>query len=115
MKVIESQTESGRVIRIQVADDVPPSVTPRTRGGALTRGKPNEIVKQLTEVGDSIADVCNTLQAQIQKTLDQSKPSELTLAFSVTLSGEAGIPLVTRGSAEGTFQVTARWDFSKEA
>ena len=111
MKVIESQTESGRVIRIQVADDTPPSVTARTKG--LTRGKPNEILKQLTEVGDSIADVCNTLQAQIQKTLDQSKPSELTLAFSVTLAGEAGIPLVTRGSAEGTFQVTARWDFSK--
>jgi hypothetical protein len=91
--------------------DAPVAMTLSKSGGVAGGGKGEAIIKQLEEVGDAIADVCNTLQGQIQKALDKSKPKELELEFSLTLAGEAGVPLVTKGTAEGTFKVTAKWEF----
>ena len=114
MKTIKVETASGRIVHFEIADSVAVGVTRKGGGQVAGGGKVKETVKKLQEVGEAIADVCNTVQDQIQAALVKSKPSELTLEFSVTLAGETGIPLVTKGSAEGTFQVTATWDFSKE-
>jgi hypothetical protein len=36
------------------------------------------------------------------------------LLFGVKLAGEAGVPLVTKGMVEGTLQITAKREFTKE-
>ncbi|QDV15596.1 hypothetical protein Pan153_02120 [Gimesia panareensis] len=114
MNAIKVETDSQKTILIESADvEVAPA--PGAGGGSIAGG--DELVEKLHslgEVGDAIADVCKTLQDRINSSLEASKPSELTLKFGVTLAGEMGIPFVTKGSAEGTFQVTAKWDFSKE-
>ena len=114
MKTIKVETETGRIIHFEVADTVAAAPRRRGRGQIAGGGKVKETIKQLKDVGESIADVCQTIQDQIQAALQKSKPSELTLEFSITLAGETGIPLVTKGTAEGTFQVTAKWDFTKK-
>ena len=115
MKTIKVETDTGRIIHFEVADQIPIGQVPKGGGRVAGAGKVKETIKQLKDVGESIADVCGTIQDQIQAALHKSKPSELTLQFSITLAGETGIPLVTKGTAEGTFQVTAKWAFSKEA
>jgi len=111
MRSINMKTDSGRIIQLEVVDA--PAAMTAAKGGAVAGGKAEAIVRQLEEVGDTIADVCNTLQGHILNALDAAKPSELTLEFSLTLAGEAGVPLVTKGTAEGTFQVSAKWEFDK--
>lgn len=113
MKAIQVKTENGQTVYIQVSDEIPPASSARGGGKVAGGGKLAEKIKDLKDVGVAIADVCRTLQDQIQAGLAQSKPSELTLEFGVTLAGEIGFPLITKGSTEGTFQVTAKWDFSK--
>lgn len=111
MKAIKVETEAGQVVYIEVSDEITPTVG-GVAGGTVAGGeKVVEKLNKFKEVGTAIADVCRTLQDQIQSALDKSKPSELTLEFGVKLAGEMGIPLVTKGSSEGTFQVTAKWDF----
>src|SRR5437868_11615618 len=115
MEAIELKTDAGHSILIEVATVPPLAAGFKSGGVAGIRDKVEKTIKQLKDVGDAIADVCNTLQGQIEVALQKSKPSELTLEFSITLAGEAGIPYVTKGTAEGTFKVSAKWDFSKEA
>lgn len=111
MKAIKVETDAGQVIYIEIFDEITPTAG-GAAGGTIAGGdKMGERLEKLKEVGTAIADVCRTLQDQIQSALDKSKPSELTLEFGVKLAGEMGIPLVTKGSSEGTFQVTAKWNF----
>lgn len=114
MKTIEVQTQTGRLIHIEVADAVPAVPTRKTGGQVAGAGKVKETIKQLKDVGEAIADVCRTVHDQIETALVKSKPAELSLEFSITLAGETGIPLVTKGTAEGTFKVNAKWKFGKE-
>lgn len=111
MKAIPVRTEAGRQIYIEVEEAFTPVAA---RGGTVAgKSKATELVGRLQDVGDAIADVCRTLQVRIEQALGASKPSELTLEFGVKLAGEAGLPLVTKGSVEGTFQVSAKWSFSE--
>lgn len=111
MNAIKVQTNTGREIYVEYIEDITPS-TKSFGGGTIASGeKAAEVLKKLDEVGDAIADVCRTLQDRIHAALGASKPSELTLEFGVKLAGEAGVPLVTKGSVEGTFQVSAKWNF----
>jgi hypothetical protein len=111
MKAIMMQTDTGREIYVELSSGITPA-TKRLGGRRIASGgKATEVIKKLDEVGDAIADVCRTLQDRIHATLGASKPSELTLEFGIKLAGEAGVPLVTKGSVEGTFQVSAKWSF----
>jgi hypothetical protein len=114
MEAIELKTDAGHSILVEVAA-LPPLAAGRKAGAvAGVQEKVEKTIKQLKDVGDAIADVCNTMEGQIRIALQKSKPKELELEFSITLAGEAGVPYVTKGTAEGTFKVTAKWDFSKE-
>jgi Trypsin-co-occurring domain 1 len=114
MNAIKVTTKTGKSIYVEVADPVP--APKAARGGQIAGGgKIEEAVTQLAEVGDVIADVCRTLQERIEAALEKTKPNELALQFSITLAGETAIPLITKASAQGTFQVSAKWVFAKEA
>ena len=115
MKAIEVETPSGETMYIQVAE-MP--ITTRAKGGGGIAGADDVVARtfdQVKKVGQAIAEVCDEIQAEIEATLKRAKPTELALEFSITLAGEAGVPFVTKGTAEGTFQVNVKWDFSKEA
>ena len=111
MKVIEVQTESGRTVYVEV-DESPEVIAGQAAGGEIAGGG-DRILQDLQDVALTIADVCRTIQERTVAALEKAKPSELTLEFGIKLAGETGIPLVTKGSVEGTFQVTAKWDFTK--
>jgi hypothetical protein len=113
MKAIKAVTQKGKECYIEISEPLTPAGGGAAGGKIAAAGKSAETIMKLAEVGDVIADVCQTLQDRIQAAFGATKPSELTLEFGVKLAGETGIPLVTKGSVEGTFQVTATWDFSK--
>lgn len=109
MKVLEMSTDSGQIVYVEVTDDIE-VVNEVYEGGTVAGGdKITVIIEKLGDLGATIGSVCSTLQKQIFAALGELTPGELTLEFSVKLAGEAGVPLVTKGSAEGTFKVTAKW------
>jgi Trypsin-co-occurring domain 1 len=110
MDAVKITTEGGQVVYVEVGDDVNVKGTPQ--GGIAGVGDVDKQIAKLKEVGSSIAAVCRTIQTQVQAQLEATKPQELTLEFGVTLAGETGIPLITKGSVKGTFQVIAKWKFN---
>ena len=113
MKAIEAKIEGGGKVLIQVDD--PPEVLQARRTGGATAGvaEPARVLAKLEDAADTIADTCRTLFGRMLAKFDDGRPDELGLEFGVTLGGEAGIPFVTKGTAEATFKVTATWKFDK--
>ena len=109
MTAILVKTAEGRTVIIETGDD--PKIITAAGGGGTTANAAEKVLDRLKDVGDTIADVCKSVQIQVMETLKATRPTELTLEFGVKLAGEAGVPLVTKGSVEGTFQVTATWKF----
>jgi len=113
MKAISIPTDSGQPILISVSENIE-VVSTTTGGGTIADAEAaSRTLRRLEDVGSTIAEVCRSMQQKIQTALGEAKPGELTLEFGVKLAGEAAIPLITSSSVEGTFQVTAKWDFTK--
>jgi len=118
MQTLRLKTDTGDEVYIELSEESNTIlIPPERRPGGEIAGGPGEraarMINNLQEVGDAIAGVCRMLHGRINSALNTSRPRELTLEFGIKLTGEAGIPLVTKGSAEGTFNVTATWSFSE--
>jgi hypothetical protein len=108
MQAIQTETTSGSTILIEVVPK--PDILAAERPGGEGAGvSPERILAKLGDVGENVAKMCVSLHTHIQGALSASKPREITVEFGITLAGEAGIPLVTNGSAEAAFKVTATW------
>jgi len=81
--------------------------------GGQTANAAEDAISKLKEVGGAIADVCEAIYVQVEEALEEAIPDELTLQFGLKLSGKAGIPLLTKVSAEGSLVVTAKWVLKK--
>jgi hypothetical protein len=75
--------------------------------GKVGVNSPPKMVTKFQDVGRSISNVCSEVFQQVRDAIEP--PSELRLEFSVTLSGELGIPVIGKTSGEATFSVTAIW------
>ncbi len=83
--------------------------TPGTRGRAAAGGRAAELVNQLQRLGETVGDTCAEMVGAAIKRLKDVQPAELEIEFGVTLGGEAGVPFVTKGEAEASFKITAKW------
>jgi hypothetical protein len=112
VKAAKVESESGQIFFVEVSDETVEPVESGGGGAIANASKATATVNKLKEVGTAIAEVCRAIKDEVQPALGESKPSELTLQFGVKLVGEMGIPFVTKGSSEGSFQVTAKWDLT---
>ena len=67
------------------------------------------LVARLERINETILGVCRSVHENAYNALTVAKPKEFEIEFGITLAGEAGIPLVTKGTAEATLKVVARW------
>jgi hypothetical protein len=100
---IALQSPSG-VILIEIGDA--PALAQSSSEGIAGAA---DLAAKLEDVATTVADVCRTLHRAIVESLKDARPASLELEFGVTLAGEAGVPLVTKGTAECSFKVTAKW------
>lgn len=63
----------------------------------------------LDSVKDTIVSCCQVLQ----ETMKAVAPEKFAVEFGIKLSGEAGIPMLTKSSVEGNFKVTVEWHKDK--
>jgi hypothetical protein len=110
MKVIPMQTSEENTVYIEIEEiEVQSTNLP---GGAIAEDGDANMVHRLESIGEAIAGICHSVQEKAIASLGESKPKELTLQFGIKLGGEAGFPLITKGSVEGAFQVSAKWQFN---
>ena len=73
------------------------------------------VARSLTDVGDVIAKASRDVLESMQAGLGALAPDEVELEFGVSLSGEVGIPMVTKASGQATFTVRVCWRPSNPA
>ena len=104
-------TRDGVTVFFELADE--PEIIPPTAAAEGTAGL-SDVVDKIDSVADTIVEVCSSLHQKAYIALGAMKPQSFELEFGVTLAGEAGVPLVTKGTAECTFKVTAKWEPSAD-
>ena len=114
MKAIQSKLGDGKTILIEVVE--PPEIVSAqgTGGAAAGVASPTQVLSKLDEVAETITETCKALFQKVASGFDQGRPDELGVEFGVTLGGEAGIPLVTKGTVEAAFKVMATWKFDNK-
>jgi hypothetical protein len=107
MTILETANNSSLYIEIA---DRPHIVQPHQPGeGGVPAAGMQDIFDKLKDVGSSVGETCAVIFGSAIQKIGQAKPTELSLEFSISLGGEAGVPFVTKGHAEGSFKVTATW------
>ena len=97
----------GQTIYMELGESVSTPVVPAQVDEGLAGA--DKVVNKLDELGSTIMAVCRSVYDKGYQTLKESRPREFEIELGVTLAGEAGVPLVTKGSVEGALKVTARW------
>lgn len=118
LKAVE--LDNGQWVYVQVdenitfTDDIPTNTQPVTRDGGferkgdLTRGLANQTHQAVNSLGDVIRAMSDTAAKALQNSA-LGNVEKVTLEFGITLGGEAGIPFITSGKAEGSVNITVEF------
>ena len=110
--------DDGTVIYIEAADDIdalslvvptPPEETTRTSKGAS-----EQVIRHFQAMQGTIRAYTHyTLNAF--KQVGAANVDKVTLEFGVKVAGEAGVPYVTKGTADANLKITVECSFPKES
>jgi hypothetical protein len=64
---------------------------------------------RLAEVGTQVETILCGVSSLVRKALQESAPNEWTVEILIGFKGEAGIPFVTKGEANASIKVNAKW------
>lgn len=107
MRVVAGTSAADPAVYIEVVDD-PVEGVPQPAPREL-RSSTGEIVGRLEAAGEAVVAACQAVIGKVRTDLADAAPDELELEFGVVLAGEAGIPVLTKASAEATLKVKATW------
>ena len=127
-QLVPFQLDDGIVIYIEPSDDsqiLPPSSAPsssgeQTRGdlGLDPKGGAEVVAQQAVQVFRSME---NTLKVYTKgvinafKDLGEANVDKVKLEFGVNVGAEAGVPYVTKGTAECSLKITVECSFPDKA
>lgn len=101
MKAIES---GGIVFEVDEAEVVVRPAAQAT-GGRTTLGS--------TPLLDLVPELQNTIRTACRMAFDAFaevvRPTELKVKFGVKIGGEVGVPMISKGTTEATFEIEATW------
>lgn len=67
-----------------------------------------DAVEKLSEIGESIAEACGSINDAVQRRLKTASPDEFTLEFGVKIGAEGGA-IISKVTGEAALKVTATW------
>jgi hypothetical protein len=113
MAAVRVGLPNNKVILFEVDEGVGiilgPSPAIGAEEGEAAGEQVQKIANSLLEISEVIADTCSALVTNIRIAADRIKPEEWTLEFSVKLAGEAGLPMVSKISGEGSVKVSVKF------
>lgn len=107
-RYIGFRTKSGSTIIVEVEEVR--ELEPRGGSEALVE-IPGEAVKSVEKTFEEVLQPLRAVAEAFVDTLSglASPPDEIGVTFGLTVSGEAGIPVISKSKAEATFTVGIRW------
>ncbi|MDZ7858363.1 CU044_2847 family protein [Sphaerotilus sp.] len=90
---------------------VPADATaPGTRGiGQRRNVEPTGVAEKLGDVGDQLRAAIKSITGPMHSALKELPPDEWTIELNIGFKGQAGIPCITKGEANASVKVTAKW------
>jgi hypothetical protein len=121
-QLVPIRLEDGTEIYMEATDDVvAPDSAPADAYGETTRtakgwGMTNEVAQ--THAAQSFKAIEGTVRAYTSYTMNAFKDmstanvEKVTLEFGLKVGGEAGVPYVTKGTAESNLKITVECSFN---
>jgi hypothetical protein len=108
--------DDGTVIYLEASDDLTDLPAPSTESteeqSLMPKGINNQVAKQFQAMQGMIRSYTSyTLNAFRQ--MAGANVDKVTLEFGIKVAGEAGLPYVTKGSADANLKVTVECSFPK--
>lgn len=125
-QLVPLQIDEHTIIYIEPNEDIQtPLVAPPSFPGEVTRGSLRRDAKGVAEVvtkqaTQTFQNLETTLRAYTKGTLNAFKElgdanvDKVKLEFGVNVGGEAGVPYVTKGTADCSLKITVECSFPKE-
>ncbi|MGB3495296.1 MAG: CU044_2847 family protein [Elainellaceae cyanobacterium] len=125
-QLVPLQIDEHTLIYIEPSDAVqPPSSAPPSAPGEVTRGDlgldPKGVAEAVTQQATQVfQNLETTLKAYTRGTINAFKElgdanvDKVKLEFGVNVGGEAGVPYVTKGTADCSLKITVECSFPKE-
>ena len=119
-KLTPIELEDGSVIYIEGTEDVDTSNISYTAGESEEQGRTKRGISagnSQTRMMQSFQAIESTIRTYTTHTLKAFKAmsteniTKVTLEFGLTISGEGGIPFITKGSAESNLKITVECEF----
>lgn len=96
----------GETVLVEIEEVTIEAPDPERRRGLE---RLDDSIDRLHDLGASLTRTCAGLYRAVNAATDPVRPDEIELEFGIKLGGEAGIPFVSKGTAEASIVVTLRW------
>ena len=115
------QIDANTIIYIEASEAVDVPTIPTDEEGLVTYGDTLSNTEKIRENFDRLK---STLTHYTLSTIDAFKKAnntdianidKVTLKFGIKIAGEAGIPYITKGTAESNLEITVECSFPKKA
>jgi hypothetical protein len=114
------QIDDNTIIYIEASEVVDVPITPSHEEGLTTYG---DTTSNSEKIRDNFDRLKSTLTHYTLSTIDAFKQAgnteianidKVTLKFGIKIAGEAGIPYITKGTAESNLEITVECSFPKK-
>lgn len=98
----------GQTLWVEVDDEVLPAAAgaPGAVRGLVERG---EVANRVRDIGADLRGLLASVTRPVREALAEAQPEEWTVELNLGFKGEAGIPCLTKGEANGSVKITAKW------
>ena len=95
-------------VEVDAADVVlvPASAGLVERGGLAERGA---VADKVRDVGQEMRSLLSAVTRPVREALEATQPDSWSVELNLGFKGEAGIPCITKGEANGSIKVSASW------
>ncbi|MFN7717069.1 MAG: CU044_2847 family protein [Pseudanabaenaceae cyanobacterium] len=103
------EQEDGEILAIEIAED-DQSLELNSDSDRESKGFKEDSIKNLQEIHETIRFYTKYAIGAF-KNLGDAQVEEVNLKFGLKISGEAGIPILTKASAESNFEISVKCKF----
>ncbi|RTL36854.1 MAG: hypothetical protein EKK53_22390 [Burkholderiales bacterium] len=100
----------GATLWVEVDDEAVPLAAPQGGGGLVERGA---VADRVRNMGDDIRGMLASVTRPVKDALEATKPEEWSIELNLGFKGEAGIPCLTKGEANGSVKISVKWKPAK--
>ena len=108
------QLEDGTIIYIEADETVTAPSVPTNEGPTRTPKGPGEQAVRNFQMMQSTIRTYTAHTLNAFKNMATANVDKVTLEFGITVTGEGGVPYVTKGSAECNLKITVECSFPEQ-